>query len=152
MFPRIASVLVPLSACVLAFPSSAQTGSGTLTGTVSDVSGAALQGVRITLEPGGYTTLTNSTGQYTLPGIGGGQYTLQAAYAGFANASHPVTVATGQILSQNLSLTVAGNNQSVTVYAPREGGELEAISRTFNAPNIINVLPADVITSLPTPT
>ena len=29
------------------------------------------------------------------------------------------------------------------------GGELEAINRTFNAPNIINVLPADVITSLP---
>jgi TonB-dependent receptor len=46
-------------------------------------------------------------------------------------------------------LEVAANKQEVQVYAGREGGELEAMNRTINADNIINVLPADVITSLP---
>ncbi len=127
----------------------AQNGKGTLTGTITDAQGAALQGVKVTLQPGQFTALTNSTGQYTVVGINGGQYTLSAAYAGFSNASNPVAIAGGQSATLNVTLSVASRSESVQVYAPRQGGELEAINRTFNADNIINVLPADVITSLP---
>ena len=130
-------------------PAMAQSGTGTLTGLVTDAQGAALQGVKITLQPGQATVLTNATGQFALLGVAAGSYTLTAAYSGFADASKPVTVGAGQTSALGFSLSIASANQSVEVYAPREGGELEAINRTFNADNIINVLPADVITSLP---
>ena len=127
----------------------AQTGKGTLTGTITDARGAALQGVRVNLTPGNFSALTNATGQYTILGVAGGQYTLNASYAGFQTQSKPVAVHSGEPINLDLSLSIASASQNVQVYAPREGGELEAISRTFNAPNIIDVLPADVITSLP---
>ena len=133
----------------MASAAQAQTGKGVLTGTITDAQGAALQGVRVTLAPGNYSTLTTQTGQYTLVGVVSGQYTLNATYSGFKDLSQAVAVSGGQSTTQNLSLTIGSTKESVTVYAPREGGELEAINRTFNADNIINVLPADVITSLP---
>ena len=136
-------------AVVGAAQAQAPAGKSTLTGTITDPQGAALQGVRVTLAPGNVNTLTNATGQYTLLGVDAGQHTLSASYAGFASQDKPVSVTGNTTLTVNLSLALASASQNVTVYAPREGGELEAINRTFNADNIINVLPADVITSLP---
>ncbi len=142
----------PFLACAafaLVLPAAAQSGTGTVTGTITDAQGAALNGVKVTLQPGEYTALTSQTGQFTIIGVSGGQHTLTASYAGFADGSQPVTVTGGQPADVKVTLAVAANSENVTVYAPRVGGELEAISRTFNADNIINVLPADVITSLP---
>ncbi len=140
-----------MAAAYLASPSlaAAQAGRGTVTGTLTDPAGAALQGVSVTLEPGGFTALTTATGQYTVLGVPSGQATLRARYAGFADLSQTISVPAGGAVTVDAPLRVASTNQDVQVYAPREGGELEAINRTFNAPNIINVLPADVITSLP---
>ena len=126
-----------------------QTGRGTLTGTVMDAKGGSLQGAQVTLLPGAISALTDAQGQFTLPALGTGEYTLNVTYAGFGVATQKVTVANGQIARANVTLQVSSNTEGVTVYAGREGGEIEAINRTLTADNIINVLPADVITSLP---
>jgi len=126
-----------------------QGGRAVLTGTLTDSQGIPLQGVRISVDPGGATGLTDSTGQFALVGLAPGQYTVSAAYAGFAPFSKQVTLAAGQLTRVDASLAIASNVQNVQIYAGREGGELEAINRTINADNIINVLPAEVITSLP---
>jgi hypothetical protein len=47
------------------------------------------------------------------------------------------------------ALKVAANRQEIEVYAGREYGDAEAINRTRAAENIVQVLPSDVITSLP---
>ncbi len=141
--------LIVLSSCLGAGSVLAQTGKATLTGTISDPQGAALQGVRVTVEPGDFSAQTNATGQYSIVGIGSGRYTLDATYSGFTEYTKPVELFAGQATTLNAAMIVASNVQSVEVYAGRQGGELEAINRTFNADNIINVLPADVITSLP---
>jgi len=133
----------------LAHQASSQTGRGTLTGSVADTQGAALQGVRVTLDPGNAAAVTDATGQFTVLGVAAGQYTVSASYAGFAPFSKTVTITAGQSARIDAVLSIASNKQDVQVYADRQGGELEAINRTFNADNIINVLPADVITSLP---
>ncbi len=138
-----------LTTFALVGTAAAQTGTGVLTGTVTDPQGAALQGVRVTLHPGTHTALTDAAGHFTVLGVASGQYTLDMNYAGFSSQSKPVSITAGQILTSDTSLRVASTSEKVEVYAPREGGELEAINRTFNADNIINVLPADVITSLP---
>ncbi len=133
----------------LASPALAQTGRGTLTGSVTDAQGAALQGAKITLTPGGITATSNAIGQFTLLGVPAGAYTVTISYAGFNDLTQPTTITAGQLLRTDVSLSIASNQQNMEVYAGRQGGEVEAINRTFTADNIINVLPADVITSLP---
>lgn len=146
---RQLSPLVLLSGAVCVVSAQQTSGKGTVTGTITDAQGLALQGVKVALTPGDVTAFTNANGQYTIFGVVAGRYMLGATYSGFADNSSPVTVSGGQPSTTNLTLAIAAGSESVDVYAPRLGGELEAINRTFNAENIINVLPADVITSLP---
>ncbi len=127
----------------------AQTARGTLTGSVVDSAGAALQGARITISPGNASTLSDATGQFTITGVAAGTYTVNVAYAGFAPYSKSNFVIATPTVRLDAVLAIASNTQNVDVYAGRQGGEIGAINRTFTADNIINVLPADVITSLP---
>ncbi len=122
---------------------------GTLSGTVTDVTGNALQAAKITISPGDLTVLTDAEGLYTVLRLAPGSYTVSYTYAGFKNISATAQILSGQTTRVDEHLAVSGDTQQVQVYSGRVGGELEAINRTFNAPNIINVLPADVITSLP---
>jgi TonB-dependent receptor len=132
------------------WPMMAQNGKSTVTGTVTDQQGRALQGARVVLDPGGASTLTDSTGQYTITGLQSpATYKVSVTYAGFADANQQHDFKAGETDKMDFSMAVASSSQNVQVYAERQGGEIEAINRTFNADNIINVLPADVITSLP---
>lgn len=127
----------------------AQAGRGTVTGSVVDAQGVPLQGARISLDPGGASANSDATGQFTITGAPEGSCTVTVSYSGFANYSKAATVVAGQSSRFDATLSVASSSEQVQVYAGRQGGEIEAINRTFNADNIINVLPADVITSLP---
>ncbi len=132
------------------WPAMAQSGRGTVTGTVSDQQGGTLQGALVTLNPGGASVQTNSTGQYTITGLQApASYKVSVTYAGFADATQQHDFKPGETDKMDFSLSVASHSEAVQVYAARQGGEIEAINRTFNADNVINVLPADVITSLP---
>jgi len=133
----------------IASPGWAQTGKGALSGFVVDAQGRALQGAKVVADPGGSSATSDAQGQFTLNGLSAGDYDVTVSYAGFAPFTKKVTVMTGQSARLDASLSVASSKQDVQVYAGREGGEIESINRTFNADNIINVLPADVIKSLP---
>lgn len=134
---------------ILSPASFGQSGSGTLTGSITDAEGASLRGVKVVLAPGSSVAVTDASGHFTLIGIAPGQYTVTSSYTGFAPYVQAVTIAAGKTVRLDAELKIAPNRQNLEVYAGRQGGELEAINRTFNADNIINVLPADVITSLP---
>src|SRR5882757_9019419 len=147
-FRRIFAFLILLVFTVV-YPAAGQSGRGTLTGSVTDPQGGALQGVKVALDPSGTAAVTDATGQFTMTGVASGQYTLNASYSGFEPFTKAVTVSAGQTARVDAVLSIASNRQDIQVYADRQGGELEAINRTINADNIINVLPADVIKSLP---
>jgi TonB-dependent receptor len=127
----------------------AQAGKGAISGVVADAQDRALQGAKVVADPGESSALSDAQGQFTLNGLSAGDYNVTVSYAGFAPFTKRVTVTAGQSARLDASLSVAASKQDVQVYAGREGGEIEAINRTFHADNIINVLPADVITSLP---
>jgi TonB-dependent receptor len=146
---RRAFLAVLIFLALLDFPSFAQSGRGTVTGLVADAQGGGLQGAKITLDPGGATSLSDVTGQFTVNNVASGDYALTVSYSGFDLYTQKITVSAGQVLRVDAVMKVAANKQDVQVYAGRLGGEVEAINRTFTADNIINVLPADVIKSLP---
>ena len=128
---------------------SAQVRPGTIAGRVMDSSHALLQGARIEVQPTGETAVTDGQGRFTVYGLVPGQYAVGVSYLGFAPFSQTVTVAAGQMANVDAVLQVAEATQQITVTADREFGELEALNRERTADNILQVLPANVITSLP---
>ncbi len=78
-----------------------------------------------------------------------GTYAVTISYVGFAPYSSNVTVTGGQTAQVDAILKVASAGDEVVVTADRPFGEAEAINRTLAAENILQVLPADVIVSLP---
>jgi len=149
LLKQLAAIAMSLCLMCVASPGWAQTGKGALSGAVVDAQDRALQGAKVVADPGGSSAVSDAQGQFTLNGLNAGDYDVTVSYAGFTSFTKKVTVAAGQSARLDVSLSVAASKQDVQVYAGREGGEIEAINRTFNADNIINVLPADVIKSLP---
>ena len=145
---RLISYLVLFSA-LLTGALAAQTTKASLTGTVKDVSGAQLQGARINLEPAAQPTTSNGQGAFFYSNLTPGDYTVTISAVGFETYSTQITLSPGQGAHLDAFLKVGSTNDSVVVTAERPRGEAEAINRTLAAENILQVLPAEVITSLP---
>ena len=94
---------------------------GTIQGTVSDSSGAAVPDARIILSQastGFQRTLTSSgSGYYSVGSIAPGSYTLHAEATGFAPSDTTITVNVGVVSTGNIKLGVSGSLQQVEVQA-----------------------------------
>jgi TonB-dependent receptor len=134
-----------------AAPAGAQERSGTITGTVTDVSHAILPGATVKLDPGGASVVSNGQGEFTITGVTPGTYSVTVDYVGFSPSTTSVTVAAGQVARVNPVLNVASASESVIVTAERAHGEAEAINEIRTSDTVLNVLPSDVIRSLPNP-
>ncbi|HWB32830.1 MAG TPA: TonB-dependent receptor [Acidobacteriaceae bacterium] len=140
---------VSLLLLAFAVSATAQSAKGTLTGSVVDDSGASLPGAQVSVTPGGITVATNPQGVFTIPNLAAGKYTVTASYIGFNATNSEVDIAAGQTATLPLQMKVASSSEEILVTAERPHGEAEAINETRTADNILQVLPAEVITSLP---
>ncbi len=138
-----------ISLLLLALPAFAQANRGIITGSIVDKTGAVLKGTRIELLPSGIATSANSQGEFELRDIVPGHYTLTASYIGFKTQNEEIDVTAKGTLNLKLKLEVASVGEEVVVGATRASGEAEAINQTRTADNLIDVLPANIITSLP---
>ncbi len=128
---------------------SAQERRGTITGRVMDASQGVLQGARVELQPGGITAVSDGHGEFTITNVSAGKYTLTVSYVGFDPFSTELNI-TGETAQRvEATLQVGKLSEMVTVSGERQRGEVEAINIERTADNIIQVLPNEVITSLP---
>jgi len=137
--------------CILALtmsrPALAQNAQGTIVGHVSDPTGAAVSGAKVTiqdLDTNVSTQLTtNGSGDYTASALNPGNYSVTVEAAGFTQqvAGH-VILEVQQTLRQDFSLKVGSVSNSVTVSA--SGQMLHTEDQTIG-----QVIPADLIQSLP---
>jgi hypothetical protein len=97
----------------------AQSGAGTVKGTLTDESGAVIPAASITLNGSGgaKTAQSQADGTYSFPGLAPGQYIVNLSYPGFAPFSHPVTVTPGATIQVPIQLQLSTENQKVTVNA-----------------------------------
>jgi TonB-dependent receptor len=128
-------------------PALAQTGS--ITGTVKDTSSAVLPGATVKLSPGAASVTSDSQGAFNVPAIAPGAYTVTVDYVGFSPSTASVTVVAGQLAHVNVVMNVATEKDDIIVIGARAHGEAESINEEKVADNILNVLPSEVITSLP---
>jgi hypothetical protein len=98
----------------------AQETRATLTGRVSDPSGAIIPGAQITITDSGTGTVThavaNHAGVYNVPFLDPGTYTIAVSAPNFENFVHKgLILQTEQTLTENITLNVGEVSQTVTV-------------------------------------
>jgi hypothetical protein len=110
----------------------------TLSGTVTSSSGGVLSGVSITLNPGGYTYTTGTSGTYSFSGLTGTSYQIYASRSGY-NDFGPSTVSTPNTSNTyNFQMTAtqpATKTLSGTVTSS-SGGVLSDVTVTLNPGNL----------------
>jgi len=143
----LSSLALALSIALLgSSPALAQTGG--ISGTVKDSTGAVLAGARVELQ-NGPSAISDDLGQFTITNVAPGTYTVTVSYVGFAPSTTTVVVTAGQNARLNLALDVASKNDVIIVTVERAHGEAESINEEKIADNILNVLPSEIISSLP---
>jgi hypothetical protein len=115
-------VLVASVLCSLSFAGrlSAQAVSGTITGLVTDPSGAVIPGVAMTATDVAtgitHTATTGSEGTYSFPQLPIGTYTVTAARSGFQSVKNTgIVLAVGQIYTLNIKMQISSVANTVTV-------------------------------------
>src|SRR2546430_3396145 len=92
-----------------------------LSGTVSDSSGALVPGVEVTAKNTATgvtsTAITNETGTYRFPSLQPGAYEATAALAGFRTQTVRLALGTAQQIRQNFALQVGAAAQVIEVTA-----------------------------------
>ena len=126
----------------------AQNGKCAISGHVTDVAGGILQGASVKVQPGGVSAVSDGQGQFTISNLPAGTYTIAISYSGFSVFTSTVNLTAGQTKSTDAVLQVAPSNQAIDVHADLHG-EAEQIQVQKTSEDIVNVLSADVITSLP---
>ena len=118
---------------------------GTLSGNVADEAGAGLPGVSvIATSPalqGSRTTVTNVNGDWVMPNLPPGEYTVTIALSGFQTVTRTPKLSSGQEVPIKVKLAMAGVTTAVTVAA-----QSETVSQTSQA---ATTLSADTMDKLP---
>jgi TonB-dependent receptor len=149
LFALVCSLLLFSAAQAQTDRSAAQGRKGTISGHVTDTSGGVLQGAEVLLEAQDIKVVSDVQGQFFIRDLEPGNYSVSVTYVGFARFSQTVNVIAGQVATVDAKLAPESQNLEVLVTAERPSAEAEAVNRERSADNILQVLPADVIRSLP---
>src|SRR5688572_31801047 len=138
---RLALVLV---FCTRAFAQA----TAPLSGVVKDSAGGVVPGASVVVKnlATGQTfeTTSNTSGNYTVPGLQAGQYTVTVSLSGFKTAvANDVRIAVGTPVTVNLTLEVGQLEETVTVTSSAElvNTQTATVAATLNADQL-NRMPA----------
>lgn len=111
-----------LLSLLLVLPVFAQSDRGTITGTVTDASGARIPGAAVVITNAGTgtksQTVTTETGNYTIPALPVGAYTLSVEHTGFSRYEQTnIAVQVAVTTRIDISLQVGQSTQAVEVVA-----------------------------------
>jgi hypothetical protein len=141
---RFAVLWWTIAACVLLVPSRilAQSTFATLTGIVTDQSGALMPGVIVTITKEATGTernvTTDSAGRYQFVNVDAGPYRLTAHLEGFADQAKEVELLARQVVKYDFQLQVAGTAETVQVrvVTPVIEAERPTIDRSVSGEDI----------------
>src|SRR6476659_8826760 len=129
---RLYSLLAVI--CITATSLTAQTFRGEIKGSVEDPSGAVLSDTKVTAvnNASGFSraTLTGPSGEFSIPDLPPGNYTLSAAKPGFQEQKRQAEVAVSRVSTVILRLPLASQTSSVAVTAAVESIETASTTLT----------------------
>ncbi len=123
--------------CILAPLAFGQGGLGTITGTISDPSGLVIAGAKVeatNAETGVvYSGASTNAGNYTVPNLPVGTYTVTVKVSGFKTYTHSnLAIAATQVLKEDIALQVGAATETVTVTAEASLLKTETGEQTHN--------------------
>jgi len=125
----------------------AQTETGSITGTVTDPSGAIVPNAKITVKNvttnATRSTASNSVGMYTVTNLPPAEYAVTVEASGFAPKTRNIVVAVGMRAAADIQLAVGGVAETVTVSA-------EAVAVNTESQTLSTIVSTQQIVSLPT--
>ncbi len=145
---RVAFAL--LAALLLILPSAfAQSAtSGGVAGTITDPSGAAVQGATVTIKNDATgvtsTVMSNATGAYHFQFLNPGNYTVTVKMQGFQASQHAAAVSIGQGSTVNVQLQVATASQTVEVSG------VGSVIQTESG-NVSTTISPEIVANIPNP-
>ncbi len=122
LWKRLAICVAAIVALIVFIPSARAQENATVTGTVTDATGAVVPNATVTITNTATgqarTVTTNSVGAYRFPELGIGTFTLIVNASGFAKFTRTgIVVTVGQTLEEDAKLNVGSQSQTVTVAA-----------------------------------
>ncbi len=148
MMKKLLGIMLGCSLALVAFAPKAlaQAVTGSITGEVTDPSGAVVSGAQVTAHAVGTgidtATTTNAAGEYHINFLPIGHYTVTVQASGFATATVPdFSLEALQAANFNVKLQVGSANTSVSVSAAAPILQTESLSvdSTFTANTISNL-------------
>jgi len=121
---------------------------GSLGGRVVDTADNVLPGASVEISPRSLFLVTDREGRFLATKLPPGQYRVEISYVGFKDDQRTVVLEPGGEVRFEAKLAPHMQEQ-VTVTASRAYGEVAALNQQKSAQNIVDILPAEVITSLP---
>jgi hypothetical protein len=129
----------------------AQSNSGSVTGTVTDPSGAVIPGASVSIQNPvseySRTTTTDKTGQFNFPNIPFNPYHLTVAKEGFATFVGDVDVNSIVRVTSNIHLNVGAATNTVTVVSGEDLVELDTTNHTDVDRGLFDKLPLESASS-----
>jgi TonB-dependent receptor len=125
----------------------AQTGSGTVVGTVRGPTGDALANVGVSVAGTNLSTTTDLSGSYRLGNVPVGEQTVVYSYIGMGATTATVTVVAGQPATSDVRLSYS---EAIEVSgSPLLQGQAKALNTQQQATNITNVVSSDQMSNFP---
>lgn len=133
---RLLCLLACLVCCLIAAPLWGQTNSGSIQGTVTDPSGAALAGANVTvrnLDTGlSISTVSTDAGLYSVPNLPPGRYSVSVEAPSLKKYTQEgVTVPTGTAVSLDVQMQLGAITENITVSA--DASQLETATSDIGA-------------------
>ncbi len=139
------SRIVFLCLFFLAFAVLASAQEATIVGTVTDQSGASVPGVQIAVTNSDTgqvrNTLSNDTGQYVVPSLPIGKYSVKAEASGFKTSEQDIVLNVGDRARVDVALQVGATKESVTVeaLATRVQADSGEVSEVITGNQVVNL-------------
>jgi len=131
---RVVVILACL--CLPASPSRAQTTTSSIEGTVTDSTGAVIQGAEVTARGATLAaerrTTTDAKGVYRLTALPAGTYTVSVAFAGLATRTAALEVTLNRVVTFDARLEIGGVQEIIAVSAPAIDASTSATGATIS--------------------
>lgn len=123
---------------------------GGIKGRLSDVAtGRALPGANVQLEGTSLGAATGLNGNYIIPDVQVGHYTIKVSYVGYKSRTKKVLLTKNKNLVENFKPEAVGVTSKEVVVTTQASGQNAAINQQLSSNNIVNVVSAARIQSLP---
>lgn len=124
--------------------------SGVVQGRVTDaLTGDPLPGANVILEGTAFGAATDRDGEYYIPRVPTGDYTMFISYIGYENVRIPIGVKPNQTTMKDTQLNFKAILGKEVVVTAQLEGQMRAINQQLTSERIVNIVSSDRIKELP---